>query len=77
MMAVAPEALFRHGKLLVAGMKLRCEMGTAINCGVLAVVKVSQVAPLRVEHATLVAQFKEIWWDPLESTCRHASLSIL
>ena len=58
-MAVAPEALFRHGKLLVAGMKLRCVTGTLINCGELAVVKASQVAPLRVEQATLVPQFKD------------------
>lgn len=55
-MATLPELLVRHGKLLVAGIKLRCGIGTLKNCGVFAVVNAAQVWPLKVEQATLMLQ---------------------
>ena len=33
--------------------------------------------PYEVEHQDTFTIVKETLWDPLESTCRHASLSIL
>ena len=41
------------------------------------VVRTSRKEPAQERVGRIHARVKEALWDPLESTCRHASLSIL